>query len=258
MTSPALLALIRRHQAGLSPADGQFLERVYSAGPEPYRARLEQYGFHGLDRVLDAGCGFGQWSLALSETNHQVDACDGAPARIAFLAELAAALERPNLRARVARLEALPYPDAAFDAVFAYSSLYFTPWKESLRELARVLRPGGLIYLNACGLGWYKHLWYGGARRDDGFDPRSIAARVLLNTYRYQRGEAIEDGLDILIEPSELGLALEELDFIDLEEGAEGTLGRLEGPARPFFRGDYLGDRGVYEMLARKSGGAGR
>ncbi|HET7467589.1 MAG TPA: class I SAM-dependent methyltransferase [Candidatus Dormibacteraeota bacterium] len=47
---------------------------------------------------------------------------------------------------RPARAEALPFPDASFDAVsFAYLLRYVADPAATMRELARVLRPGGAI-----------------------------------------------------------------------------------------------------------------
>jgi demethylmenaquinone methyltransferase/2-methoxy-6-polyprenyl-1,4-benzoquinol methylase len=52
----------------------------------------------------------------------------------------------PRVRLAVARAEELPFPDAAFDALtFTYLLRYVADPAATLRELARVVRPGGVV-----------------------------------------------------------------------------------------------------------------
>jgi ubiquinone/menaquinone biosynthesis C-methylase UbiE len=58
----------------------------------------------------------------------------------------------PAARARVTLAVAdalrLPHRDAAFDAVFGFGVLHHVPdWRGALREVGRVLRPGGIYCL---------------------------------------------------------------------------------------------------------------
>lgn len=58
----------------------------------------------------------------------------------------------PEARARITLTVAdalrLPHRDRAFDAVFGFGVLHHIPdWREALREVARVLRPGGVYCL---------------------------------------------------------------------------------------------------------------
>jgi demethylmenaquinone methyltransferase / 2-methoxy-6-polyprenyl-1,4-benzoquinol methylase len=54
--------------------------------------------------------------------------------------------QRPRVQLAVARAEQLPFPDATFDALtFTYLLRYVADPAATLRELARVVRPGGVV-----------------------------------------------------------------------------------------------------------------
>ncbi len=250
-----IAAVVREFRADLGENDVSFLRRVFAGGLAPYRDRLEAIGFAGQARVLDAGCGFGQWALALAERNAAVAAVDAAAVRIRILARLAQLEARTNLTTRTASTTRTRYPDAHFDAVFCYGVLFATPWRQTLAEFARVLRPGGRLYVTANGFGWTKHLWYERPNAAADYDPRWHAAMTLLNTWGYEQGRRPRPGVHLLIEPEALTEELRRLGFGGLRTAAEGHLRApgYRGPAaRPFFRGEYRGDPGIYEVLARK------
>ena len=46
---------------------------------------------------LDAGCGFGQWSLALASLNERVNACDVSQLRVDFLSDMVRQLDVTNV-----------------------------------------------------------------------------------------------------------------------------------------------------------------
>ena len=253
----AIGLLLNRHKASLKGNDAAFLERVYSKGIDVYVDRVKQYGFCGLSTVLDAGCGFGQWALALSAVNLQVSACDASKNRLEVLIGLAADLGVDNLSVQQASLDTLPYDSASFDGVFCYGVLFLTHWRESLRELARLVCPGGKLYVNANGIGWYKNLWYNLPNPAADYDPQLVAARAFMNTWKYQNGQSSDDGVDIIIEPEQLKAELKKLGFDHIAQASEGLLyaSHLEGAThRAFFKGEYLGDLGVYEMIGIKHG----
>lgn len=234
-----------------------FLTRVYKNGIDVYRRRVDRLGFGGMARVLDAGCGFGQWSLALAEANHSVDAVDVAAERLLFLRDLSSRLEMRGIRPLRAGLDATGFPDGHFDAVFCYGVLFLTPWRETLCELARVLKPGGRLYATANGFGWYRHLWRSAHNAAADYDPAMLTPRALRNTLNYRRGLPIESGVDILIEPEELTAELERLGFGRTSVGPEASVaadGSVGEPIDAFFPGTYDGDLGVYECLAVKNG----
>ncbi len=139
----ALFAGLPRHydRAGAALSFGQdprwraALVRAIPAGPE--------------DRVLDVATGTGMVAAALvRRSGCRVTALDQSPqmlgglwARLAADAALAARVEPVQGEA-----EALPFADAAFDALtFTYLLRYVEDPAATLRELARVVKPGGTV-----------------------------------------------------------------------------------------------------------------
>ena len=97
-------------------------------------------------RVCDAGCGTGG---LLARLCRRFDAVGADLARSA----VRTAAQRAGLAGRLAaaRIEALPFPDAAFDALTCIDTLYHAQVDEAaaLREFRRVLRPGGRLVVQA-------------------------------------------------------------------------------------------------------------
>ncbi len=233
--------------------DRGYLQRIYSEGLDKYIDRLRAIGFAGHGNVLDAGCGYGQWSLALAGMNQYVSACDISPLRVEFLSDLTRELAVSNIEFHVNSLDALPYADASFDAIFCYGVIFLTPWRHSLAQLARVMKPGGTLYVNANGLGWYTYLWQEEHNKADDYDPKAIAARSFIDTLRYDREGVYESGMNLIIEPQAMEDELRGFGFVDILTAAEGCL-RLDAsvpPPKPFFKGEYNGQVGVYEVIGK-------
>ena len=101
--------------------------------------------------ILDAGCGGGRNLHYLLRAGHDVHAVDASPDAVAATRALAASLV-PGIdpeRFRVARVEALPFPDARFDVVISLAVLHFAEgdamFEAMVGEMWRVLRPGGML-----------------------------------------------------------------------------------------------------------------
>jgi SAM-dependent methyltransferase len=91
-------------------------------------------------RVLEVGCGWGELAEWLArDTGAEVVAVD--------LSERMVELARSRgVDARVADVQALPFPDGSFDVAVAAWMLYHVPdLDRGISELERVLRPGGTL-----------------------------------------------------------------------------------------------------------------
>ena len=97
-------------------------------------------------RLLDAGCGSGQWAVGFARHGCAVTAIDLAPA---MLERARAHAEDADARIefREGDLASLPDPDGSYDIVHCRCVLQFSPDPAAvLREFARVLRPGGRLF----------------------------------------------------------------------------------------------------------------
>ncbi|WP_433287933.1 class I SAM-dependent methyltransferase [Pseudonocardia sp. CA-142604] len=91
-------------------------------------------------RVLDLGAGTGKLTATLVALGVEVIAVEPDPA---MLTELRHAL--PDVRALQGSAEAIPLPDASVDAVLAGHALHWFDMAVAGPEIARVLRPGGIL-----------------------------------------------------------------------------------------------------------------
>jgi SAM-dependent methyltransferase len=119
-------------------------------------------------RLLDAGCGTGFNLLALGRL--------GRATGVDLSAEAIAFCRARGVRATRASVLALPFAEGTFDAVTSFDVLYHawvTDDGAAVRELARVLRPGGLLLVRVPAL---RALW--------GAHDVEVQSR-----HRYTRGE---------------------------------------------------------------------
>jgi SAM-dependent methyltransferase len=108
----------------------------------------------GTDRrrfrsILDAGCGHGQAFRLLEERFHPdaILGVDVDPEMVARASETAGACAG-RVEARLGDITALELPDASVDMVFCHQTLHHVRDQErALRELHRVLEPGGVLLL---------------------------------------------------------------------------------------------------------------
>jgi 2-polyprenyl-3-methyl-5-hydroxy-6-metoxy-1,4-benzoquinol methylase/uncharacterized protein YbaR (Trm112 family) len=112
--------------------------------------------------VLDVGCGWGRWTIAAAQKNYRAVGIDPSLGAIMAARRSAAALG-VDAGFIVADARYLPFSSDTYSVVFSYSVLqhFGTPdLIAGLREVARVLRPGGFSLIqmaNALGLRNLQH-----------------------------------------------------------------------------------------------------
>ena len=103
-------------------------------------------------RVLDAGCGSGRNMVYLIHAGVAVSGIDADADAVAAARAQAATLGLADAQARIVQgaVDALPWPDASFDAVISSAVLHFARddahFVAMVREMWRVLAPGGLLF----------------------------------------------------------------------------------------------------------------
>lgn len=128
----------------------------YAAAHEGWSTQARYYGsrFFAVDGVLDTcpggelldvGCGPGMLVdhvLRTRPDRFSITACDQSAAMLEAVAAKVGG--RADVRLSLGSIEAMPFTDARFDVVLATGVLEYVDVDRALREIARVLRPGGL------------------------------------------------------------------------------------------------------------------
>ena len=124
--------------------------RSFERAAEEYERARAEYPPELLDglplgenaEVLDLGAGTGKLTRLLTQRYRRVIAVEP-------LDGMRAILERvvPEAESHAGTAEAIPLADASVDAVFAAQAFHWFANDEAVAEIARVLRPGGLLAL---------------------------------------------------------------------------------------------------------------
>ena len=103
----------------------------------------------GYESVLDLGTGLGRHAICFAKSGLKVSAIDISEYGIEHLRTWAAS-EKLEIETRIGDMLSLPYVDKSFDCVFAYHVISHsdsTGIKKIIKEIERVLKPKGVVYL---------------------------------------------------------------------------------------------------------------
>ncbi len=140
--------------------------RLLSFGQDPrWRSFLASRVPAGATRVLDVASGTAAVAIELARSvpaRHVIGIDQSAEMLAAGSARVTAAGLAGRIELREGRAESLPFADAEFDALtFTYLLRYVDDPAATMRELARVVRPGGTVAMLEFGLprGVWRPLW---------------------------------------------------------------------------------------------------
>lgn len=129
-------------RAAWMAGDFGVVAKTIAAGAEEFVGRLR---FRPGARALDVACGTGNVAIPLARRGAVVTGVDIAP-NLLDQARRRAAAEGLTVSFDEGDAEDLPYADASFDVVTTMFGAMFAPRPEMVAtELARVLKPGGLL-----------------------------------------------------------------------------------------------------------------
>lgn len=126
---------------GWSAVAAEWAERWGGFAAPARDAVLAETAIGPGSRVLDIGCGSGEFLALATQAGARAAGVDPAPGMLAIARPLV-----PEADLRLGRAEHLPWPDSSFDVVTAFNALQFADdTLGALAEAARVTRPGGFI-----------------------------------------------------------------------------------------------------------------
>ena len=211
----------------------EFIQLEYQFSLKYYLNRIDQIMLSG-ERVLDAACGVGQWSIALSQRFSQVEAIDVNPDRLAVLKNVTVKMGVENIAIQQVSIEKLPYEDCYFDAVFCYGAIMFTQIDVVLTEFFRVLKPKGRVYLCLNADGWSKYLIYERGKQNESI--RLSGQETLYNTYlRRALRRGIFDILAQDLKRLSLIFFIEQKDFCTIKNIKSNSISRFVLQAQHFI-----------------------
>lgn len=169
----------------------------YAAQAQPFtqhfaEVALAKLGIGRSARVLDVATGTGAAAFAAARAGAGVLAIDFSAGMVRQVLSHGV----PGIEAREMDGQALDLPDASFDAALSiFGVMFFPDWQAGLREMARVVRPGG-----SAAVAVWKHL--------DGAATSLLLSQVRRDLYPELEMPAPPAGMIELSDPGRLSAAM--------------------------------------------------
>jgi ubiquinone/menaquinone biosynthesis C-methylase UbiE len=134
-----------------------YTEDKFLYGRQWYRDQLASLPVELDGPVIDVGCGPGQWAIVIAEMypKFEVVAFDCNEQLLDAARYQKATLGLANLHASTGDVGKIPYHDGYFKLTICLGVLQLVKVDDVFRELVRVTAPGGTIFINASGPGFY-------------------------------------------------------------------------------------------------------
>ena len=189
------------------------------------RSLLEAAQLRPGMNVLDLASGVGDpvlsEAVAVAPGGH-VTATDLNPAMLAFIEEQARRRKITNINFREASAEALPFPDASFDALTCrFGIMFFPDLNKSLRECLRVLKPKSRATFVAWG------------RREQPFF--ACTGGILMKHIELPKPDPEAPNIAMFGEPNRMRTALESAGFAEAREEMRTMEGRWRGSVDEYW-----------------------
>lgn len=127
--------------AVMSVRDGNYVERT-----------TKKYLPPG-SKILEGGCGYGGYVYALQRWGFDAHGVDFATVTINKVKKIF-----PNLNIISGDVRELPYPDSFFDGIWSFGVIehFFEGFEEVAKEMRRVLKPGGFVFVTFPHMSWIR------------------------------------------------------------------------------------------------------
>ena len=233
--------------------DKVVFNRVYGKPLTIYKNRLEILKMKNKKKILDAGCGFGQWAVGLSDLNESVYSIDLDFNDLKIAKTIFKNLGKNNISLSSTSIEELPFLDNSFDAVFSYSVLYYTDFKKTVKEFYRVLKPGGTLYSSVIGLGWCLNRILTNENFTSENNVRNFAINTLLSSINYFFTGQQRKGRSIALTQNWFNKYLKSIGFKNIISAPEGNINLDKNlKTQSFYKPKYMNLSNVFEILAEK------
>ena len=148
------IELVRRDYSDPSRLEERFKAWREYHDPDLLALILDAVAEGPHEQVLEVGCGDGRFSEQIrDDLGARVVALDFSPG-------MAGRAALRGLDVQIGDIQLMPWPDELFDVVVANWMLYHVPDLDAgLREIRRVLRPGGRLVASTMGHGHMREMW---------------------------------------------------------------------------------------------------